>query len=42
MNNSIIKDSDIREALRHMYSNTPSLPPDFKERILKRVLAKQD
>ena len=29
-----IKDSDIREALRRMYSNTPSLPPDFKERIL--------
>lgn len=37
--NNAIKDSDIREALRRMYSNTPSLPPDFNERILKRVFS---
>lgn len=32
--NNTIKDSDIREALRRMYSHIPSLSPDFKERIL--------
>ena len=32
------KDTDLREALRRMYANTPPPPADFMERILKRVL----
>jgi hypothetical protein len=32
------KDTDLREALRRMYANTPPPPADFTERILKRVL----
>jgi hypothetical protein len=36
-NNEIrFKDTDIREALRRKYANTPTLPADFKERIMKR------
>ena len=31
------KDTDIREALRRKYANTPTLPADFTERIMKRV-----
>ena len=39
MNYNEIKfiDSDLREALRRMYANTPSLPADFKERIMKGI-----
>jgi hypothetical protein len=32
------KDTDLREALRRMYTNTPPPPANFTERILKRVL----
>ena len=40
MNNNEIrfKDSDLREALRRKYANTPTLPADFKERIMKGIL----
>ena len=40
MNNNEIrfKDSDLREALRRKYANTPTLPTDFKEKMMKRVL----
>ena len=31
------KDSDLREALRRKYSNTPHVPADFKENIMKRI-----
>ena len=38
-NNEIrFKDSDLREALRRKYANTPTLPADFKERIMKGIL----
>ena len=39
MNNNEIrfKDSDLREALRRKYANTPTLPADFKERIMKGI-----
>ena len=30
-------DSDLREALQRIYANTPTLPADFTERIMKRV-----
>ena len=30
-------DTDIREALRRKYANTPTLPADFKERIMKGI-----
>ena len=32
------KDTDLREALRRMYSYTPPPPANFTEGILKRVL----
>ena len=36
-NNEIrFKDTDIREALRRIYANTP--PADFMEKMMKRVL----
>ena len=31
------KDTDLREALRRIYANTPTLPADLMERIMKRV-----
>ena len=31
-------DTDIREALRRQYANAPTLPADFKERIMKGIL----
>ena len=31
-------DTDIREALRRKYANTPTLPADFMERIMKGIL----
>ena len=38
-NNEItFKDTDLREALRRKYANTPTLPADFKERIMKGIL----
>ena len=38
-NNEIrFKDSDLREALRRKYANTPTLPADFKKRIMKGIL----
>ena len=33
-----LKDSDLREAIRRKYANTPTLPADFKERIMKGIL----
>ena len=37
-NNEIrFKDSDLREALRRKYANTPTLPAGFKERIMKGI-----
>ena len=30
-----IKDTDLREALRRKYANTPTLPADFKEKKMK-------
>ena len=39
MNNNEIrfKDSDLREALRRKYANTPQVSADFKESIMKRI-----
>ena len=31
------KDSDLREALRRKYANTPQVPADFNENIMKRI-----
>ena len=31
------KDSDLREALRQKYANTPQVPADFNENIIKRI-----
>lgn len=31
------KDTDLREALRRMYANTPPPPAGFKERIMKGI-----
>ncbi len=31
------KDTDLREALRRRYANTPSLPTDFTERLMERM-----
>ena len=31
------KDSDLREALRRKFANTPQVPVDFKENIMKRI-----
>ena len=31
------KDTDLREALRRRYANTPSLPTDFTERLRERM-----
>ena len=31
------KDTDLREALRRKYANTPTLPADFMEKMMKRV-----
>ena len=31
------KDSDLREALRRKYANTPQVSADFKENIMKRI-----
>ena len=31
------KDTDLREALRHKYANTPQLPADFSERLMQRM-----
>lgn len=31
------KDTDLREALRRKYSNTPQIPADFSERLMKRM-----
>ena len=31
------KDTDLREALRRRYANTPSLPTDFSERLRERM-----
>ena len=31
------KDSDLREALRQKYANTPQVPVDFNENIKKRI-----
>ncbi len=31
------KDSDLREALRRKYVNTPHVPADFNENIMKRI-----
>lgn len=31
------KDSDLREALRRKYTNTPQVPVDFNENIKKRI-----
>ena len=39
MNNDMnrFKDSDLREALRRKYANTPHVPADLKEYIIKRT-----
>ena len=31
------KDTDLREALRRKYANTPQIPADFSERLMKRM-----
>ena len=31
------KDTDLREALRRRYANTPSLPTDFTKRLMERM-----
>ena len=31
------KDSDLREAIRRKYANTPHEPSDFNENIMKRI-----
>ena len=31
------KDTDLREALRRKYANTPQIPVDFSERLMKRM-----
>ena len=31
------KDTDLREALRSKYANTPQIPADFSERLMKRM-----
>jgi len=31
------KDSDLREALRRKYANTPHVPAEFNENIKKRI-----
>ena len=31
------KDTDLREALRRKYANTPKIPADFSERLMKRM-----
>ena len=31
------KDTDLREALRRIYANTPPPPAELTERIMKRV-----
>ena len=31
-------DTDIREALRRIYANTPPPPADFMEKMMKRAL----
>lgn len=33
----IHKDTDLREALRRKYANTPQIPADFSERLMKRM-----
>ena len=34
-----LKDTDLREALRRKYANTPQLPDDFMDSIMKRMEA---
>lgn len=34
----IFKDSDLREALRRKYANTPPIPADFEENIMNRMM----
>lgn len=33
-----LKDSDLREALRRKYANTPSKPADFEKNIMNRIM----
>lgn len=39
MNNmKTFKDSDLREAIKRKFADTPPIPADFKERLLNRIL----
>ena len=31
------KDTDLREALRRKYADTPQMPADFSERLMQRM-----
>ena len=33
-----LKDSDLREAIRRKYANTPHVPADFEENIMNRMM----